>query len=169
MVYVPGLIAALAALWFALSGETAPMFVALGVLSVLFAVWLSGRLRIIGRDASPYHRAIRLALYLVWLLGQIFRANVFVILKVLSPGRAIDPDLVQIRTNAKSDLGKTLFANSITLTPGTVTADVTGDRLSVHGLVRDAVRPGAFATMDRLAAMAGDPSGAAGQPKRGKA
>lgn len=163
MTYLPGLVVALAALWFALSGETAPMFVALGALSVLFAVWLSARLRIIGRDASPYHRVFQILLYLAWLLGQILKANLAVIEKVLSPRRAIDPALVQVKTNARSDLGRAFFANSITLTPGTVTVDVEGDLLSVHALERETVRPGAFNRMDRFASRTADPP--QGRPK----
>ena len=163
MTYLPGLVVALAALWFALSGETAPMFVALGLASVLFAVWLSARLRIIGRDASPYHRIVQLLLYVVWLLGEVLKANLAVIGKVLSPRRSIDPALVQVKTNARSDLGRALFANSITLTPGTVTVDVEDDLLSVHALERETARPGAFNRMDRFASRTADPP--QGQPK----
>jgi multicomponent Na+:H+ antiporter subunit E len=156
MTYLPGLIAALTALWFGLSGETAPMFLALGFLSVAFALWLATRLGVIGRDASPYHRAIQLSLYAAWLFGAIVKANLAVIAKVLGPKHAIDPDLVRLKTQAKTDLGRALFANSITLTPGTVTVDVDGDQLVVHALVREAARPGSFAPMDRRAAQAAD-------------
>ena len=68
MTYLPGLALALAALWFALSGETSPLFLMLGAVSVLAALWLAARLRIIDRDASPYHRIVQLLVYLVWLL-----------------------------------------------------------------------------------------------------
>lgn len=156
MIYLPGLLVALAALWFALSGETAPMFLALGALSVLLAVGLAGRLRIIDRDASPYHRIVQLALYLVWLMGQIVKANIVVIGKVLGPGSAIDPAVVRIRTDAKTDLGKALFANSITLTPGTVTVDVDGDMLVVHALSGEAASVHSFTPMDCNAANAAD-------------
>jgi len=166
MTYLPGLTAALAALWFALSGETAPMFLALGVLSVLFALWLSARLGILGRDASPYHRAVQLLLYLVWLVGEILKANIAVIARVLGPRHAIDPDLVRVKTQARSDLGKALFSNSITLTPGTVTVDIEGDIFSVHALVREASRPGSFNVMDRLAARAGDPPAPKANPPK---
>jgi multicomponent Na+:H+ antiporter subunit E len=155
--YLPGLIIALAALWFALSGETAPMFVALGAASVLFALWFAGRLRIIGRDASPYHRLVQLLVYLVWLLSEIVKANISVIGKVLSPKR-VDPDLVRLKVSPKSDLGRALFANSITLTPGTVTVDVDGDRMIVHALAREKATPANFQTMNNLSAKAGDPS-----------
>jgi multicomponent Na+:H+ antiporter subunit E len=154
MSYLPGLLVALAALWFALSGETAPIFLLLAGLSVLCVLWLAGRLRIIDRDASPYHRLMQLSLYLTWLMGQIVKANIAVIAKVLGPRHAIDPALVRLKTTTKSDLGRALFANSITLTPGTVTVDVEGDMLVVHALVRQAATVHSFAPMDRNAAWA---------------
>jgi multicomponent Na+:H+ antiporter subunit E len=154
--YVPGLTAALAAFWFALSGETAPLFVALGVASVLASLWLAGRLRILDRDASPYHRIVQHLLYLSWLLVEIVKANAVVILKVLGPRHGIDPAIVRVRSTARTNLGRALFANSITLTPGTVTADVDGDQLVVHALVRERAPPHSFAQMDRNAAKAAD-------------
>lgn len=156
MTYLPVLFVALAALWFALSSETAPLFLALGALSVLLSVWLAGRLRIIGRDAAPYHRIVQLMIYLLWLMGQIVKANIAVIGKVLGPRHGIDPALVRLKTSAKTDLGRALFANSITLTPGTVTVDVEGDLLVVHALVREAATVHSFAPMDRHAAKAAD-------------
>lgn len=159
MIYLPGLVAALAAFWFALSGQTAPLFIALGVASLLVVLALSVRLKIIDRDASPYHRAPQLALYLGWLLVEIVKANIAVIVKIVAPKHAIDPVIVRMRTTARTDLGKALFANSITLTPGTVTVDVEGDRLVVHALVRENAHPSGFAQMDAKAARTADGRG----------
>lgn len=156
MTFLPGLALALVALWFALSGETAPLFLGLGLASVMVSLWLAARLRIIDRDASPYHRIVQLVLYLIWLMIQVARANIAVIAKILGPKRAIDPSIVRVRTSAQTDLGKALFANSITLTPGTVTVDVRGGDLVVHALVRETAPPHAFAAMDRNAAKAAD-------------
>jgi multicomponent Na+:H+ antiporter subunit E len=163
MSYLPGLIVALTALWAALSAQPAPMFVGLGVISVLLAVWLSARLRIISREASPYHRLVRLVVYLAWLLFEVAKANVAVIGRILSPGRAFNPDVVRLRASARSDFGRALFANSITLTPGTVTLDVEGDRLVVHALSREKASPASFEMMDHLAARAADPPASAGK------
>jgi multicomponent Na+:H+ antiporter subunit E len=156
--YLPGLIIALAALWATLSGETAPMFVALGAASILVALAFSARLGVIGRDASPYHRVIRLLVYLVWLLSEIVKANISVIARVLSPIRSIDPDIVRLKASGKSDLARALFANSITLTPGTVTVDIDGDKLVVHALSRESAAPVSFEMMNYLSAKTGDPS-----------
>ncbi len=156
MAYLPGLAVTLALLWFALSGETAPVFLALGAVSVISALWLAARLRIIDRDASPYHRAVHLIIYLFWLMVQIVKANIGVISRILGPQQAIDPVMVRVRSTARTDLGRALFANSITLTPGTVTADIAGDQLVVHALVRESAPAHSFARMDRNAVKAAD-------------
>jgi multicomponent Na+:H+ antiporter subunit E len=156
MTYLPGLVLALAGLWFALSGETEPLFLILGAVSVLAVLWLAARLGIIGRDASPYHRIVQLLVYLAGLVFKIAASNLAVVARILGPRSAIDPVMVKVDTRAKTDLGKALFANSITLTPGTVTADVEGDKLLVHALVREASPPSSFAGMDKAAARAAD-------------
>jgi multicomponent Na+:H+ antiporter subunit E len=156
MSYLAGLLIALTVFWFALSGLTSPYFLVLAVVAVLLALWLSARLGVIGRDASPYHRLPLLLPYVVWLLGQIVKSNIAVIARVVGQRSAIDPAMVSIKTKARTDLGKALFANSITLTPGTVTVDVDGDTLKVHALVRENATPASFDQIDRRAARAAD-------------
>ena len=153
MIYLPGLVVALSALWFALSGETAPLMLALGAASVVAALWLCARLGVIDRDASPYHRIFHLTAYAAWLLVEIARANLGVIRAILSPRGAIDPAIVKVKPEGESDLARALFANAITLTPGTVTIETDGEFL-VHCLREESARPSAFATMNRLAARA---------------
>jgi multicomponent Na+:H+ antiporter subunit E len=67
--------------------------------------------------------------------------------------------MLSLTTQAKTDLGKALFANSITLTPGTVTVDVDGLTVQVHALVRETSPPSSFQPMDRLASRAADGRG----------
>ncbi len=158
MIYLPGLVLALAAFWFTLSGQASPFFVALGVVSLLLTLWLAARLRIIDRDSSPYHRLPQMVIYLIWLIVEIIKSNITVIARVLGPRHAIDPAVVRLQTRARTDLGKALFANSITLTPGTVAFDVEDDKVLVHALVREKASVAAFDPMDRRAAAAADSS-----------
>ena len=64
--------------------------------------------------------------------GELIKANVDVALRVLSPVIPINPGIVEIKTNLKTDIGRLFLANSITLTPGTLTVDIKGDRLFIH-------------------------------------
>jgi multicomponent Na+:H+ antiporter subunit E len=70
----------------------------------------------------------------------------------------INPALVKVKTRCESDLAKTVFANSITLTPGTVTVEVEGDKLLVHALFEESATPESFAEMDERSWKAADGS-----------
>jgi multicomponent Na+:H+ antiporter subunit E len=156
MTYVPGLAVALAVFWFAMSGETSPFFLGLSVIAVLATLWISASLKIIDRDSSPYHRAPHLLIYMGWLIIEIVKANLAVIARVLGVRHSIDPAMVEVTTSTRTSLGKALFANSITLTPGTVTVDVEGQVLKVHALVRENAGEDSFTTMDRGSSRAAD-------------
>jgi multicomponent Na+:H+ antiporter subunit E len=76
----------------------------------------------------------RFVAYLVWLVGEVFRANVRVVRIILSPRLPISPIVVPFKAHQKTDLCKVIYANSITLTPGTITTGVEGDMLRIHAL-----------------------------------
>lgn len=166
LIYLPGLALSLAALWFTLSGETGVLFLFFGLLSVLASIWLAARLGIIDRDASPWHRLPSLLVYHFWLLWEIIKSNVEVISSVLNPRKEITPATVDLDLSCRSDLAKTTFANSITLTPGTVTIDVDKGVMTVHALLKTNATPQAFAQMERLASRASDGAEGAISPNR---
>ena len=72
--------------------------------------------------------------YMGVLIVEIIKANVATIKLVVSSRYDIDPVLVTFDVHFESEIARVLFANSITLTPGTITADVTGDTFTVHAL-----------------------------------
>ena len=76
----------------------------------------------------------RFVVYLAWLVGEVFRANVRVARIILSPSLPISPIVVPFQAHQKTDLCKVIYANSITLTPGTITTGVEGDMLRIHAL-----------------------------------
>lgn len=156
MGYVIGLAIALTLLWLGFSGLMKPLILILGVISIGVSVFLAGRLGIIDREASPYHRIFAFIRYAPWLVKEILKSNWTVLKAILSPELNIHPTLVKVKTTCKSDLAKVIFANSITLTPGTVTLRVEDDFLLVHGLYEEGTEPEAFQKMDELSARAAD-------------
>ena len=70
--------------------------------------------------------------YLGYFFVELIKANFDLARRVLSPSLPINPEIVEIKTNLKSDLGQMLLANSITLTPGTLSVDLNEDRILVH-------------------------------------
>lgn len=120
--------------WFMLSGHTETLLIVLGLLSTLFTIFLSRRMKIIDHESYPLHLSARLLRYSPFLVKEIILANVDVIKRILTPGHYISPTIVTLPASQKNDLSKVIYANSITLTPGTVTLDLSGDELIVHAL-----------------------------------
>lgn len=162
MGYFFGLLTVLVVLWLGLSGEyslTKPVIQGLAVVSILLSCLLAYRFDILDREGSPYGRLPHLMGYWVWLIIEIFKANWVVIKACLRSTLDINPALVKVKTGCESDLARTVFANSITLTPGTVSVEVEGDKILVHALYEEEAGPGAFDEMDRRSKLASDGKG----------
>ena len=123
-------------LWIVLSGRFDGFHLALGVISSALVAMFSGSLMFsTPRPRGVFALWLRLAGYVPWLIYQIFLANLHVMALVFHPRmrEVIDPTIITFDTRLKSDYARMLFANSITLTPGTITVDVTVlGRFSVH-------------------------------------
>ncbi len=90
------------------------------------------------------------AAYIPYFLWAMIMANLDVAYRVLHPKRPINPGIVECKTVLKSDVGKLSLANSITLTPGTITLDVMGDRYFIHWIdVKDSTVEGASENITR--------------------
>ncbi|MEE2658024.1 MAG: Na+/H+ antiporter subunit E [Candidatus Latescibacterota bacterium] len=129
----------LAATWLLWSGYYQALTMAFGAASCLFVVWISRRMYVADHEAHPVHIAIGLLTYVPWLAWAIIKSNLDVALRLLNPGKLnISPRMVRIQVSQKSDLGKVIYANSITLTPGTVTMAVEENEFLVHTLTQEA-------------------------------
>ena len=124
------------ALWVVLSGRFDGFHICMGLLSSALVAAISGDLMF----SSPGPRGIfglwmRLAGYIPWLVCQIMLANLHVLYLTFHPRMMdlIDPQIIEFDSRLNGDYARMLFANSITLTPGTITVDVTAlGRFSVH-------------------------------------
>lgn len=106
--------------------------VAAAVVAVLVAVAVGGSAAVFAEiRLTPRALAAALA-YLVVFSAQLIRANLDVAARVASPSLPIRPGIVRVKTRLQSRLGRLLLANSITLTPGTITVDTDGDVLYIH-------------------------------------
>ncbi len=136
-------------LWFVLSGHAEPYMLALGLASVGISVVLAARMRLLDEEGLPFSLLPRLGRYLAWLVRMIAVSNVAVARIIVNPVLLISPTRLSVKSGARSDLGRVCFANSITLTPGTVTLGIDGDTLHVHALTEAAARELAGGEMDR--------------------
>ena len=130
------LFAGLYGLWLGLSGHYTPFLLAIGAACAAFAVAVAMRMDVVDHEGHPIHLGYRIPLYWSWLTIQILLSALKVSGIVLSPRLRIDPVLETVPSSQKSDLGRVIFANSITLTPGTLSTAVTADGIEVHALTR---------------------------------
>ena len=150
MGYAAGLAVAASLLWACLSGRVDdPMMIAFGALAVTAAVLTAWRIHSLDQEGSPYGNILGLAPYTFWLIGQIALANMSTVQRILGGRGAISPTLVRFRTQTPPGFARFVFANSITLTPGTVTVEVEDDALLVHALDERAVTAESLAKMER--------------------
>ena len=122
-------------IWLLLSGHYDPLLLTLGVLSCITCLYVTWKAKFIDEEGLPLHLLIRLPIYTLWLFKEIIKANIDTakIIIINNP----DPQNFRVKSSQKTEAGKVTYANSITLTPGTVTTVLDGDILEVHALSSD--------------------------------
>jgi multicomponent Na+:H+ antiporter subunit E len=141
------------AFWLILSGHYTPMLVAAGLGCAMLSLAIAVRLRLVDDEAHAFALLPRAVTYWPWLSWEIVKSSWSVAKLVLHPKLPISPTMAVVKTSQRTAAGLATFANSITLTPGTLTVAVNEDgTLLVHALSRDGVRDLHSGRMDRRAA-----------------
>jgi multicomponent Na+:H+ antiporter subunit E len=122
----------LLSLWLLMSGHYSVLITSLGVISCAFCVYLARRAKLIDNEGLPLIFFPRLINYILWLFKEIFNSNV-------STGKAIitgniNPEIFIVKSSQNTDVARVTYANSITLTPGTVTTKINKNEFEVHAL-----------------------------------
>lgn len=144
-------------IWLLLSGIYTPFIVSLGILSCAAVIWVTIRMDIVDHEGYPLHLTWRAFIYWGWLIVEIIKANIDVIKLVLSPKLKISPTMIRVRASQQTDLGQVVYANSITLTPGTISVDVANNEILVHALSETGARDLLRGEMEhRVSKMAGE-------------
>lgn len=136
-------------LWLLLSGHSEPLLIILGVASCVAVVYLSRRMDLIDHEGHPIHLSWRVLLYWPWLLWEIVKANVDVGRTILRREMPIALRVLNLKTTQRTELGRVIYANSITLTPGTVTIALEGEDVAVHALTTGGAEGLETGDMDR--------------------
>jgi len=129
-----GSLIVLSSLWILLSGHFEAFYLGLGAVSVALSCWLWWRAGLAEQDRLSWRHVPRLLIYQVWLLKEIAYANWAVMREILRPRLAISPTVLRVPASQPDDLGRVIFANSITLTPGTIALEVDAQGVLVHAL-----------------------------------
>ena len=143
--------------WIAWSGHTKPLLLTLGVFSCLLSWWIGERMTQVDQARTEYHLGFRPIGYAIWLMWEVVKSNLHVARVILSPQLPIQPQLLRVEANQKTELGRVIHANSITLTPGTITLDIRDGSVLVHALTHHTASGLKEGTMNRkVTALEGD-------------
>lgn len=124
--------------WMVLSGHFDPLLLGLGLASVGLTVYLTYRMDILDHESFPSQLTAQFPAFLAYIFWEIIKSNMDVLKRILSRDpKAVHPRLEEFPLPQKTDLGRVIYANSITLTPGTVSVELTKDSIIVHALAKD--------------------------------
>ena len=137
------------AFWLALSGHYTPMLVAAGAASAGLCLLAAIRMRLVDAEGHPIHLFRGMATYFPWLIREIVKSGWGVTKLILHPRLPISPTMTVVRASQRTRAAVATYANSITLTPGTITVAVKGNDLTVHALTRDGALDLEAGGMDR--------------------
>lgn len=137
--------------WVVFSGYIDVFHLSLGLLCCALVTWMSSDLLFADRTAPLRSRLVqsgRLLGYVAWLLWQIVLANIMLLRRAFGPRESWQPQIVRYECGLQTDFEKYLLANSITLTPGTVTIKILGNLFYVHA-INDEAAAGLDGEMER--------------------
>jgi multicomponent Na+:H+ antiporter subunit E len=121
--------------WLLMSGYYTPLILSLGVISCLLCVYLTIKGKFLDNETLPIYFFPRLIQYTLWLIKEILKSNIATAKVIIM--KSEEPELFCVKATQKTNEGKVTYANSITLTPGTVTTQIKKDIFEVHALTKD--------------------------------
>ena len=151
MIHVISLSAALFTTWLLLSGHYSPLIMGFGAASCIVVVAICQRMDVVDHEGHPIQLGLGALWYWIWLGYQITKCNFEVAWLIVSPSRSADPRMVRVKASQHSPVAQVMYANSITLTPGTVTVELQQRELLVHALTPEAAEDLESGAMDRRA------------------
>ncbi|MEX2197994.1 MAG: Na+/H+ antiporter subunit E [Burkholderiales bacterium] len=137
------------AFWILLSGFFTPFLLGAGAAVSLAVVWFAHRMEVADREGHPAHLGLSALGYWPWLAKEILKSALDVSKVILDPRLPASPTVVRFKPRQKSAVGLVTHANSITLTPGTLSIEVGPDQFVVHGLTRESAGAAMDSEMDR--------------------
>ncbi len=135
--------------WILMSGFFTPFLLVVGAGASLAVVWIANRMDVIDHEGHPYQLGWSAATYWPWLVKEILKSAIDVSRIIVDPRRGPTPTLTRFRPRQKTVVGLVTHANSITLTPGTLSVDVGRDEIVVHAFTREGAAGVHDSEMDR--------------------
>jgi len=145
-------------IWLIFSGIFTPLFIGLGVFSAALSVVIARRMDAVDHAYSRFYMVSRVPFYLVWLTKAIIESSFDTLKRIWQIEPDLSPITAWVPQTQKEDLGRAVYANSITLTPGTASIFVIKDAILVHSLTEVGLAGLLKGEMDRKVALLANPT-----------
>jgi multicomponent Na+:H+ antiporter subunit E len=129
----------LSAFWLLLSGYIQPLLLGFGAVSVIVVLFVLKRMDDVDQEKQEIGTGLRLIRYTPWLIGQILSSSLQVTKLIWGSPDKVSPSLAKISADNIPPDRRALYANSITLTPGTLSVDIVDDEIIVHALQKSSI------------------------------
>ncbi len=136
--------------WFIFSTNTEPFYLYSGAASTLIVAFLAFRLQIMQSNNWHHYFNYRILSYGLWLVKEIITSTIDVAIRIWQVKPDLSPEYFWIPSHQKNDIGRTIYSNSITLTPGTISIVVDDEKYYVHALTHDSKKSLEVRHMDSL-------------------
>ena len=123
--------------WLLNSGHYNYLILALGAASIAIVVLIAHRMDVVDHESQTIHLSLEYPRFGLWLIKEIVVANLTVVKHIWLGNKTITPTVKVIKASQTTDVGKVIYSNSITLTPGTVTLGLVNDEIMVHALIQE--------------------------------
>ncbi len=138
MFFILFLTMVLSLFWLLLSWQFTPFVLWCGAASIALTLYLARRMQVADAESLPLHLSARIVWYWLWLAKEVAISNWDVTRHIWGKKTPINPRVIQVKTPMKTPFGLMLYANSITLTPGTVCIDIEAGQVTAHALTDSA-------------------------------
>lgn len=135
--------------WLLNSGHYNYLILFLGAASIAIVVLIAHRMEVVDHESQAIHLSLEYPRFGLWLTKEIVLANLTVVKHIWLGNKTISPTMSVIKASQKTDVGKVIYANSITLTPGTVALGLVNDEIMVHALIQENIQALESGYMDR--------------------
>ncbi len=149
MKHTASLALTLALIWLLNSGHYTPLIIGLGIISIIFVLFISHKMDMVDHESQPIHLTFRILNYWAWLFKELIFSNIDVVKRIWKGNKSIHPVIGTLKISQQSDLCKVIYANSITLTPGTLTIELQDDTITIHALTPEGLQALEAGEMDR--------------------
>lgn len=139
----------LSTFWVLLSGYIQPLLLSFGAASVFIVLYVLKRMDDVDQEKQEIGTGLRLVKYIPWLIGQIFISSLQVTKLIWGSPNKVSPSLAKISAENIPPDRRALYANSITLTPGTLSVDLVDDEITVHALQESSIEELQQETMEK--------------------